>query len=216
LDFKPQDMGRTTRIPKEPNSEQLKLKELCRAYENLVEDTTRAQNRLKAIYRGRGIDCSGTEIYRSDRRTDYLAKISDEAARFRAESLLDQIEALRELRKQAKSRFLTQARKHTDYPILSQLPGFGAVRVGQLIAIVGSPHRFRTKRQLRALLWICGCHQIERRLQRGRGKNRQVSEEGLHSRVELESQPATQTDFQRRGALRHTPRRGSGLLSATP
>src|SRR4030095_8906128 len=32
------------------------LKELGRAYENLVEDTTRAKNRLQAIFRGRGID----------------------------------------------------------------------------------------------------------------------------------------------------------------
>lgn len=79
-------------------SEQQKLKELCRAYENLVEDTTRAQNRLKAIYRGRGIDCSGTKSYHPDRRAEYLAKLSDEAARFRAESLLDQIESLRDLR----------------------------------------------------------------------------------------------------------------------
>src|SRR5215813_14970867 len=83
--------------------EQQKLKELCRASENWVEDTTRAQNRLKAIYRGRGIDCSGTKVYHPDRRAEYLAKLSDEAARFRAESLLDQIESLKELRKQAKS-----------------------------------------------------------------------------------------------------------------
>ena len=129
------------------DSEQQKLKELCRAYENLVEDTTRAQNRLKAIYRGRGLDCSGAEIYRLDRRADYLARLSDEAARFRAESLLDQIESLRELRKQAKSRFLEQARKHPDYPILASVPGFGAVRVGELLAIAITPDRFRTKRQ---------------------------------------------------------------------
>jgi transposase len=127
--------------------EQQKLKELCRAYGNLVEDTTRAQNRLKALYRGRGLDCSGTEIYRPDRRADYLVRLSDEAARFRAESLFDQIESLRELRKQAKSRFLEQVRKHPDYPILVSVPGFGAVRVGELMAIVITPQRFRTKRQ---------------------------------------------------------------------
>jgi transposase len=127
--------------------EQQKLKELCRAYENLVEDTTRAQNRLKAIYRGRGIDCSGTEIYRSDQRANYLAKLSDEAARFRAESLLEQIDSLRELRKQAKSRFVAEARKRPDYPILQTLPGFGPVRIGELMAIVITPDRFRTKRQ---------------------------------------------------------------------
>src|SRR5262245_49588736 len=34
------------------DDEQQQLKELCRAYDNLVEDTTRVQNRLKAIYRG--------------------------------------------------------------------------------------------------------------------------------------------------------------------
>src|SRR5215510_831538 len=129
------------------DSAQQKLKELCRSYENLVEDTTRAQNRLKAIYRGRGLDSSGTEIYRPERRADYLARLSDEAARFRAESLLDQIESLRELRKQAKSRFLAQARKHPDYPILACLPGFGAVRVGELLAIAITPDRFRTQRQ---------------------------------------------------------------------
>ena len=62
--------------------EQQKLKELCRASENWVEDTTRAQNRLNAIYRGRGLDGSGTEIYRPDQRADSLAKLSDEALAF--------------------------------------------------------------------------------------------------------------------------------------
>jgi transposase len=129
------------------DAEQRKLKELCRAYENLVEDSIRTQNRLKAIYRARGIDCSGTDLYRAERRAEYLAKLKDEAARFRAESLLDQLEALRPLRKQARSRFVAQTRQHADYPMLSQLPGFGVIRVGQLIATVGTPHRFRTKRQ---------------------------------------------------------------------
>jgi len=138
---------REVKVVYKGDADQQKLKELCRAYQNLVEDTTRAQNRLKAIYRGRGLACSGTEIYRPDQRAVYLARLADEAARFRAESLLDQIASLRELRKQAKSRFLEQVRKHPDYPILSTLPGFGAVRIGEMIAIVITPDRFRTKRQ---------------------------------------------------------------------
>ena len=127
--------------------QQQQLKELCRAYDNLVEDSTRVQNRLKAIYRGRGIDCSGHAIYRADQRAIWLAKLCDEAARFRAASLLDQIEAISQLRKQAKQRLVAQVRGHDDYPILIKLPGFGPVRVAQLIAAVGAPHRFRTKRQ---------------------------------------------------------------------
>ncbi|MFN0088609.1 MAG: IS110 family transposase [Blastocatellia bacterium] len=126
---------------------QRQLKELCRTYENLVEDTTRTKNRLKAIYRARAIACPGQELYRPDRRDEYLAKLTEEATRFRAETLLDQLAALRQLRKQAKHRFITQARAHADYARLTALPGFGAVRVGQLLATVGTPQRFRTKRQ---------------------------------------------------------------------
>lgn len=129
------------------DDQQRELKELCRAYENLVEDATRIRNRLKAIYRGRGIDCPGQAVYRADQRSEWLAKLSDEAARFRAASLLEQLEAISPLRKQAKERLVAQARGHADYQILIKLPGFGSVRVAQLIAAVGTPHRFRTKRQ---------------------------------------------------------------------
>lgn len=129
------------------DDQQQQLKELCRAYDNLVEDATRIQNRLKAIYRGRGIDCHGHAIYRTDHRAEWLAKLSDESSRFRAESLLEQWEAISQLRKQAKQRMVTEARQQADYKILSKVPGFGAVRVAQLMAIVGTPHRFRTKRQ---------------------------------------------------------------------
>src|SRR5262249_48428241 len=128
------------------DDEQQQLKELCRADENLVSDVTRAKNRLQAIYRGRGLD-PGRAIDRADQRDQWLAKLKDEATRFRAESLLDPLAALRELRTQAKRRFVLRVRQHPDDRILSGLPGFGPVHVGQLIASVGTPHRFRTKRQ---------------------------------------------------------------------
>jgi transposase len=129
------------------DDQQQQLKEICRAYDNLVEDSTRIQNRLKALYRSRGIDCQGHALYRADQRSDWVAKLSEEAARFRAESLLGQLESISQLRKQAKQRLMAQAQNHADYKILVKLPGFGPVRVAQLIAEVGTPHRFRTKRQ---------------------------------------------------------------------
>lgn len=61
--------------------------------------------------------------------------------------MLEQLESLSQLRKQAKQRLVAQARAHADYQILVKLPGFGPVRVAQLIAAVGTPHRFRTRRQ---------------------------------------------------------------------
>lgn len=128
------------------DDEQQQLKELGRTYENLVQDATRAKNRLQALYRGRGLD-PGRALYRADRHDEWLAKLPDEATRFRAQSLLEQIATLQALRKQAKQRFVRQAHKHPDYRLLASLPGFGPVHVGQLLAIVGTPQRFRTKRQ---------------------------------------------------------------------
>src|SRR5262245_26143404 len=58
------------------DDQQQRLKELSRAYGNLVEDATRIQNRLKALYRGRGIDCAGHAIYRADQRAEWLAKLT--------------------------------------------------------------------------------------------------------------------------------------------
>ncbi|MGD1158063.1 MAG: transposase [Terriglobia bacterium] len=39
------------------------LQELAHSYQALVSDTTRVMNRIKALYRGRGIDCVGRGVY---------------------------------------------------------------------------------------------------------------------------------------------------------
>ncbi|MBS1807400.1 MAG: transposase [Acidobacteria bacterium] len=75
-----------------------------------------------------------------------MAKLPGEATRFRAASFIDQVVGLASLRKHAKLRLSAQARLHPDYAVLAKLPGFGSVRIAQLIAAIGTPHRFRTKR----------------------------------------------------------------------
>ena len=47
----------------------------------------------------------------------------------------------------AKQELLRASKQHPDYKLLLSQPGFGPVRVAILLAQVGSPHRFRTKRQ---------------------------------------------------------------------
>lgn len=126
---------------------QQQLRELFRAYDNLVEDATRVQNRLKAIYRGRGIDCDGHHLFRPDQRPGWLAKLPEQAARFRAETLLKELDTLQDLRKEAKTKLLSESKQSPDYSLLLKLPGIGPVRAASLLAIVGRPERFRTKRQ---------------------------------------------------------------------
>jgi hypothetical protein len=39
------------------------LRELARSYQTISKDLTRVMNRLKALYRGWGIPCAGTQVY---------------------------------------------------------------------------------------------------------------------------------------------------------
>jgi transposase len=123
------------------------LKELVHTYDCLVRDSTRTMNRLKAVYRGQGISSRGKRIYNNLTRDDWKGKLASEAARSHATCLYKQADSLNELRAYAKREMVNQARKHSIYKHLVKVPGFGPIRVSQLIAEVGTPYRFRTKRQ---------------------------------------------------------------------
>jgi transposase len=86
-------------------------------------------------------------MLRPEQRADWLRQLPEEVARFRAELLLRELDSVQALRKEAKAKLLTVCQQHPDYARLLRLPGFGAVRVATLLAIVGTPQRFRTKRQ---------------------------------------------------------------------
>jgi transposase len=123
------------------------LKELVRTYDCLVSDTTRTMNRLKAIYRGRAIGCKGHDIYRPDRQQQWLEKLPEPGAKQRADFLYQQLAALKPLRQEAKRVMVKEARRQPAYPWLISVPKLGTVSVAQLIAVVGTPHRFRSKQQ---------------------------------------------------------------------
>lgn len=123
------------------------LKELVRAYECLVEDTARTKNRLKGAFRGRGIRCRGKNVYHQVERKEWLAKVDIEALGLRVKGLYEQLDYLSKLREESKKVMLAEARKHPANKLLMTVTGLGPVRSAQIIATVGTPHRFRTKRQ---------------------------------------------------------------------
>lgn len=133
--------------------ERLALKEFTRTYQNLVEDSTRVMQRLKALFRARGIRAPGKRPYSPRERAEWLAKLPDRAVRFRAEALYAQLDVLRELRPRAKTAMVAEARRDPAWPVLLSIPFFGPVRVSLLLATLRTPWRFRTKRNLWA---YCG------------------------------------------------------------
>ena len=124
------------------------LKELVHNYDALVSDTTRVMNRIKAIFRSRAIRCAGRDVYYPGHRREWLEKLIEPMVRRRAEFLYQELESLKVLRREAKKEMLREARRHRAYPVLKQIPTMGPIRVAEVIARIGSPHRFRTKRQL--------------------------------------------------------------------
>jgi transposase len=135
------------------------LKELTHGYESLVSDMTRVMNRIKAIYRARGVLCSGTSVYRSCHREQWLSQLQEAGVRRRAEYLYRELDTLRQLRREARRDMVREAHRHRAYKVLRQVPGLGPVRIAQIIAVVGTPYRFRTKRQFWA---YCGLAVVTR------------------------------------------------------
>jgi transposase len=134
------------------------LKELSQSYEAIVSDSVRVMNRIKAIYRGRAISCSGGAVYSVRMREKWLSQLKEPGVRKRAEFLYSELDHLRELRKESKEALIEESKKHMVRRHLLTVPGLGSVRVAQIIAIVAYPQRFGNKRQF----WTyCGLSVLE-------------------------------------------------------
>src|SRR6266853_1181612 len=124
------------------------LRELSRSYLAASKDLTRVMNRLKAIYRSWAIPCAGQEVYSPRHRAAWLEKLREAGVRRRAEQTCRQLDFLMGTRKETRKELLAESRKHPARKLLEQIPRLGPIRVALLIALIQTPHRFRTKRQL--------------------------------------------------------------------
>lgn len=134
--------------------ERATLQELARTYQNLLEDGTRVMQRLKALFRARGIKTPGTAIYRGACRAEWLGRLREPGVRFRAEALYAELAVLQQLRPKAKTAMLAEASKDPAWPVLRTIPYLGPVRVALILARMQTPWRFRTKRHLWAYVGL--------------------------------------------------------------
>jgi len=160
------------------------LKELARSYLTISKDLGRVMSRLKAIYRSWGIPCTGKQVYASRYRAEWLAKIAEAGVRRRAEFCYQQFDALRLLRQDVRQELLGEAKKHDAWKLLRQIPFIGPIRAALIIAMLQTPHRFRTKRQLWSYIGFgiethssADHHSIDGKLQRSK---KQISIRGLN------------------------------------
>jgi hypothetical protein len=128
------------------------LRAAMRSYGILRCDLTRAKNRLKALYRSRGIATPGDGVYRPNKHHVW-EKLLPSPQQQSAALLYSQIESLTDLCAAAEERLLAASKPHKIIRILSTAPAIGPIRAAQIVATVVTPHRFRTSRQFWA---YCG------------------------------------------------------------
>jgi len=124
------------------------LRELSRSYLTISKDRTRVMNRLKALYQSWGIACAGTRVYSPRHRSEWLSRITEAGVRCRAEFIYQQLDRLQGLHQRVRRDLLAESRKHPATKLLRQIPSIGPIRAAVLVALLQTPDRFRTKRQL--------------------------------------------------------------------
>ena len=124
-----------------------RLRELSRVYQMQVRDVVRVQNRIRALYRSRAIPTPGDGIYDPGRRAEWIAKLPPKS-QTAAELLGQQYDALEKIRQEADKQMRAEASKHPITKTIATIPGLGPIRAAELVPIIISPHRLRTKRQL--------------------------------------------------------------------
>jgi transposase len=130
------------------------LRELARTHLAITRDLIRVMARVKAIYRSWGIPCTGQQVYALRHRAEWLGRLAEQGVRRRAEFYYQQFDALAALRQQARHELLVESQKHSAVQLLRRIPSIGPIRAALLVAIMQTPHRFRTKRQLWAYIGL--------------------------------------------------------------
>lgn len=121
------------------------LRELSRGYSMVVGDSVRVQNRIKSLYRSRGIPTGRKDVYRPAGREKWVRKLPTKTHPL-ATMLYQELDGMEDLRKRAEKEMLAEARKQKITRVLMTCPGIGPIRVAQMLPIVVTPYRFSNKR----------------------------------------------------------------------
>ena len=122
------------------------LRQLVKAHQIIVRDVARTKNRIKAVFRSRGVSVVGKAVYSPAKRGEYLRQLP-ESSRAAALLLFEQHDALVPVREHAEKQLVTESHKHRITRVLESTPGIGEVRAAQVVSVVVTPDRFRMRAQ---------------------------------------------------------------------
>jgi len=122
------------------------LREAVHGYEMATQDLVRAKNRLRAVFRARGISIAREVFADPDRHATAIKKLPPAQQRL-AGQLSERLKTAIAAHEVAESWLREQGEALPEVTRLATAPGIGLIRASQIVAIVVAPERFRTSRQ---------------------------------------------------------------------
>jgi hypothetical protein len=105
------------------------LSSLSKAYRNVMVDSVRVMNRIKGVYRSRGISTSDGQVYCLKTKDQWLDKLPLKM-RPLANTYYTELDVLLSVREQALKDMLKEAETHRIFHILQTIPGLGPNQSG--------------------------------------------------------------------------------------
>lgn len=129
------------------------LRQAVFLYEELTRQSTRLKNQIKSVYRARGIRANKT-VFEKSSRLEMNKQLPEGATQERVLSLESVFDTITTERDKALKNMVSLARQHNRYKALRSIDGIGPIFTSYIIAIVGDPSRFRTRRQFWAYVGL--------------------------------------------------------------
>ena len=150
-----------------PNGQHLQLRRLAWHYLRMLNERRRVVQRLRALFLESGVRVPSP---RSDPRRVPMRRLPDQASKSIARAYIRQIELTTVLVDEAKNYFLTAARQLAAHELLQTVPHVGEIRAAMLLAIIGNPERFRSRRAVWAYAGLAVVQKVsaEHRVKDGR------------------------------------------------
>jgi len=127
-----------------PRGAEVVLRQYMAHYVRMVRDRTRIILRLRSLF----LEC-GIQIKSSRRAPERvpLQRLRNPTVKYIARAYLTQLQLASHLVEDARNQFLECARASEVFRLLQTIPYVGEIRAAQLLAIVGHPDRFRSRRR---------------------------------------------------------------------
>jgi transposase len=122
------------------------LRDAVRGYGMVTQDVIRVKNRLKSVFRARGLHGMCNELYQESKRPSWIEKLPPSHGQL-ASLLGQELDGILTIQREALTRMESEAKQNPIVRRLTTAPGIGPIRAAQIVSIVVTPHRFRTKQQ---------------------------------------------------------------------